>query len=143
MTSEDIRKLLEAATPGPWRDGQEGNKVLVYGPNGMTEHSGLIANVFKRRSNARLIAAAPDLAAEVLRLHEQAAFRDEADTLMAHTRNAELDALRSELAAKDLELAEWRTWGVIEVMIRNPNVDSFVREKEAEIAALRAKLEGE
>jgi hypothetical protein len=37
------------------------------------------------------------LAAEVLRLREQAARRDEADALMAHTRNAELDALRAEV----------------------------------------------
>lgn len=47
-------------TPGPWRDGQAGN-LRVYGPDGMGEHSGLIAEVFKSRANARLIAAAPDL----------------------------------------------------------------------------------
>lgn len=32
---------------------------------------------------------------------------------------------------------QWRTWGVIEIMIRNPNVDSFVKEKEAELTRLR------
>lgn len=35
------------------------------------------------------------------------------------------------------ELDQWRTWGVIEVMIRNPNVDSFVKEKEAQETHLR------
>ena len=39
------------------------------------------------------------------------------------------------------ELAQWRKWGVIEIMIRNPNVDSFVKETEAEIARLRALAE--
>jgi hypothetical protein len=47
-------------TPGPWRDGQDGN-MRVYGPDGMGEHSGLIAVVYKGRANAQLIAAAPDL----------------------------------------------------------------------------------
>jgi len=51
-------------TPGPWREGEEGN-MRVYGPDGMGEHSGLIAHVFKSRANAHLIAAAPDLLAAV------------------------------------------------------------------------------
>jgi hypothetical protein len=84
MTNEQIREMLEAATPGPWRDGQEGN-IRVYGPDGMAEHSGLIANVFKGRANARLIAAAPDLAAEVLRLRE--ALRE----IIEHTRNSGIE----------------------------------------------------
>jgi hypothetical protein len=44
----------------------------------------------------------------------------------------------TELERLRAEVAQWRTWGVIEVMIRNPNVDSFVKEKEAEITRLRA-----
>ena len=47
-------------TPAPWRKGQWGNN-RVYGFDGMGEHSGLIAVVFKGRANARLIAAAPDM----------------------------------------------------------------------------------
>jgi hypothetical protein len=47
-------------TPGPWVEGQDGNN-RVYGPDGMGEHSGLIAVVYKGRANVSLIAAAPDL----------------------------------------------------------------------------------
>ena len=36
-------------------------------------------------------------------------------------------------------LRQWATWGVIEVAVRNPNVSSFVTEKEAEIARLTAR----
>lgn len=35
---------------------------------------------------------------------------------------------------------QWRNWGVIEVMIRNPNVDSFVREKEIEVERLWKRI---
>lgn len=35
---------------------------------------------------------------------------------------------------------QWRDYCVIEVMIRNPNVDSFVREKEAEVEGLWARI---
>ena len=52
---------MSGHTPGPWCEGQEGNH-RVYGPDGMGEHSGLIAVVYKGRANARLIAAAPDMA---------------------------------------------------------------------------------
>lgn len=49
-----------APTPGPWREGQDGN-MRVYGPDAQGDDSGLIAEVFKNgRANARLIAAAPD-----------------------------------------------------------------------------------
>ena len=51
-------------TPAPWSEGMDGNS-RVYGPDGMGEHSGLVANVFKGRGNVKLIAAAPDLLAVV------------------------------------------------------------------------------
>lgn len=38
------------------------------------------------------------------------------------------------------ELYQWRTWGVIEIMIRNPSVMEFARDKEAEIERLRRLL---
>jgi hypothetical protein len=47
-------------TPGPWKEGIDGNP-RVYGPDGMGEHSGLVAVVLKGRGNVRLIAAAPEL----------------------------------------------------------------------------------
>ncbi|TAA49052.1 hypothetical protein [Shinella sp. JR1-6] len=53
---EAIEKAMEGVTPGPWREGTEGNQ-RVYGPDGMGEHSGLIANIFKGRANTRYIAA--------------------------------------------------------------------------------------
>ena len=49
-------------TPGPWSMGVDGNS-RVYGPDCMGEHSGLIANVFKSRDNARAISAVPDMIA--------------------------------------------------------------------------------
>lgn len=48
------------ATPGPWTEGIEGN-LRIYGPDGMGEHSGLIAQVYKGRENLRLMLAARDL----------------------------------------------------------------------------------
>lgn len=57
--------MSEQHTPGPWSEGIDGNS-RVYGPDGMGEHSGLIANVFKGRANVRLIAAAPDLLAAMV-----------------------------------------------------------------------------
>ena len=51
---------MSGHTPGPWREGIEGNN-RVYGPDGRGDDSGLIAVVYKGRGNIRLIAAAPDL----------------------------------------------------------------------------------
>lgn len=59
----ELRRLAEAATPGPWHDGAAGN-FRVYGPDGRDVHSGPIAEVAHRRdpttrrSNAAYIAAA-------------------------------------------------------------------------------------
>lgn len=60
----------QSFTPGPWRDGQDGN-CRVYGPDGQGEHSGLIAVVYKGRANAHLIAAAPALYAALVDLVRQ------------------------------------------------------------------------
>lgn len=61
--------LIDGTTPGPWRKGQEGN-TRVYGPDGMGAHSGLIAS-FCRCADVRLVAAAPTLAADTLRLLDE------------------------------------------------------------------------
>jgi len=59
-----------------------------------------------------------------------------------------LQYLREEVVRLEWELANWRTWGVIEVAIRNPNVSSYMDEwegrtikAEAERDRLRAALE--
>ena len=72
MTPDEIEQMkadIEAGTPGPWRAGQHGN-FRVYGPDGIGEHSGLIAEVLKGKANAYRIARVPDLEAEALRLRE-------------------------------------------------------------------------
>jgi chromosome segregation ATPase len=40
----------------------------------------------------------------------------------------------------EAELRDWKNWGVIEVMVRNPNVDSFVKEAEQRIAKAEAEI---
>ena len=56
------------------------------------------------------------------------------------------DALAA-LRAAQQELREWRTWGVIEIAVRNPNVSSYVDhwegrtlKAESELTALRTRL---
>jgi hypothetical protein len=88
------------------------------------------------------------LEAEVLRLREQAAFRDEADTLMAHSRNAELDALRAEVVAKNAALCEAKhglEWAQIHLREKADTTSFSVDQALISVnAALRAKLaEGE
>ena len=58
--------LIDGTTPGPWREGQDGNS-RVYGPDGMGALSGLVAS-FCRRADARLVTASPTLAVDNLRL---------------------------------------------------------------------------
>lgn len=77
---EEIRAAAALATPGPWRAQGE----LVFPPSGRAvartvsvgEHvSGRNshANVARRRANSELLAAAPELLAEVQRLRGEAA----------------------------------------------------------------------
>ena len=71
-------------TPGPWQEGRSGNN-RVYGPDKQGSRSGLIAVVYKGRANARLIAAAPETAAERDRLKainaELVLFAQQAETV--------------------------------------------------------------
>lgn len=48
----------------------------------------------------------------------------------------EVERLREELA----NWQNWRNWGVVEIMVRNPSVAEFVRDKEAEIKRLHAAV---
>lgn len=47
---------------------------------------------------------------------------------------------KGEIERLKSELEQWRTWGVIEIMVRNPNVFEFVKDKEAEIDRLTRQL---
>ena len=67
---EQVKEALEGATPGSWREGVEGN-MRVYGPDTAGQDSGLIASVFKGRTNARLIALAPAMARALIAQEER------------------------------------------------------------------------
>jgi hypothetical protein len=47
---------------------------------------------------------------------------------------------REQLDAINDELKNWQTWGVIEVAIRNVNVNSYVDDREKQIATLTARI---
>ena len=62
-----IQKRCDAATKGPWIEGQDG----IYGPGGDYENSGLLAVVCKGRGNTTFIAhARTDIPALLQRLRE-------------------------------------------------------------------------
>jgi hypothetical protein len=67
MTDEDLRALLDAATKGPWQPGEMLPNV-VFNWSVPPDHPDATIAETRNEANARLIAAAPDLAAEVLRL---------------------------------------------------------------------------
>lgn len=74
LTDDEIRALLDGATPGPWAwDDRRGWAYLSGG--GWIQFARVAVEVDDKpnaegQANARLIAAAPSLAAEVLRLRE-------------------------------------------------------------------------
>lgn len=73
MKTDELKALLARATPGPWhKDGQMWDQI-VWSDNEtrvcfMAHSNGL--NDARDEANARLIAAAPDLAADNIRLRE-------------------------------------------------------------------------
>ena len=70
LSTTNLKRLLAEATPGPWKHDDEVGEILgaYYEKNGM----GYIPNVgYADDSNADLIALAPELAEEVLRMREQ------------------------------------------------------------------------
>lgn len=78
MNTETLQKLLDDATPGPWvveENGPSWGWVEVKGPSfkvsGPTQATDLTyEDTAIRKNDARLIALAPELAAEVIRLRE-------------------------------------------------------------------------
>lgn len=77
MTTDELKALLAKATRGPWKwrlkDGPEWflSPGILKVEGGMTD--GTPMGDMTDRANARLIAMAPDLAAEVIALREQKA----------------------------------------------------------------------
>lgn len=63
ISTEELWKLLDEVTPGPWR------KVFYGGPDDVGYTVDGVGYAFCD-ADANLIAAAPDLAAEVIRLRE-------------------------------------------------------------------------
>lgn len=61
---------------------------------------------------------------------------------------AQIESLVDERTAMQTELSQWRTWGIVEIAVRNPNVASYMDEwegratkAEAELSTLRAERE--
>jgi hypothetical protein len=104
MKSEQIREMLEAATPGPWTFDRTDDpwRGSIDGASGTDRSWGMLAKVVVRMegdvgdlpegiANARLIAAAPDLAAEVLRLRDELASG-------SFYKESDIDAMQDEIA---------------------------------------------
>lgn len=115
METEKLEALLKAATPGPWRvgtigltnDGQrpilaEETRIgLADSQSDFKRGSGWKHECETREVNAALIAAAPDLAAEVLRLRAENAQLVAANQALVAA-NADLEAFKAE-ALKRIE----------------------------------------
>jgi hypothetical protein len=77
MKDDELRKLLDGATPGPWRPGASTFFAGLDGPACMRVYTDHPPTEFELTgdnlaANARLIAAAPALAREVIALREAA-----------------------------------------------------------------------
>lgn len=84
-TSNDtLRALLDAASPGPWRVDEEpdsdcvwGSRATVYDADGDKVCADTVGGLWAMSiEDARLIALAPALASEVIRLRARAALED-------------------------------------------------------------------
>jgi hypothetical protein len=147
MNSEQIREMLEAATPGEWAtdvsdfgmSNTGGAYIGVY-----EEYAGTLAHVLCRdmvgrggdrpfEANAKLFAASKYLAAEVLRLRDEVS-----DALAAH--KIELDRRMK----AEAEVAHLR--GALLALVdeyADPMLESEGPAYRTARAALRAKMEGE
>lgn len=95
LTPERVRELLAAATPGPWtheRIGFGGHEVTMDARGGV---------FVDRVHDAALIAAAPDLAADVLALHDALARVTREREAAVAARDALVTAVRAYLESVD------------------------------------------
>lgn len=101
MDSDAIRKLLDEATPGPWRlyeDKCEEDEYRARIAGGIFILADLNGpNYAHQAPNARLIAAAPDLAAEVLRLRDRLIAEEEVKIRLAYIAAEEIGKLEGAL----------------------------------------------
>lgn len=69
MTLDDLKRLMAEATPGPWQPG-ELLSCMIYNWHVAPDHPEAVIAEAYSEANASLIAAAPDLAAQVIKLTE-------------------------------------------------------------------------
>lgn len=125
MTDDQVRALLDGATPGPWRaDGEPWNRIVWSSADNrvcfMAHSSGL--NDARDIATSNLVAAAPDLARALLdaraerdRLFRRATLAEEwrdHDKARAEKAEADRDRLAAELAQTptDPEPGDGWTW---------------------------------
>lgn len=117
MTIYDrARDALNNATPGPWEayDPGDGTARLYGGDNQhlvkavSSAHPAIAAQVYLERADGELAALAPELAAEVVRLHDELreiADEWEADAKYQHKHMGSSEAEASEAAAARIRAA--------------------------------------
>lgn len=133
MTREQVAALLDGTTPGPWRLGSWGDNVFGTGPKDQwlpicrvkrddapLEESG-------DAKDARLIAAAPDLARQLLAAMDQLADADMAQAALVE-RAAGLCKVQASLSkTNEYDLAWCRCAGHLEYEIRALAPDAGVK----------------
>lgn len=106
MDNDTIRKLLDEATPGPWSLYETRRRMITHVSAGTwTDFASVCTRLVgddepdaEGVANARLIAAAPYLAAEVLRLRERLLAKDDETIRLAAIAGEEISKLKDALA---------------------------------------------
>jgi len=101
MTPDELRKLADEATPGPWVWEAEPEALVAIAPGRPTiiEGGGCEGLVIEREADARLIALAPDLARRCAELGEALAriqrgiAAEESDEVIGYMRGEARSAL--------------------------------------------------
>lgn len=115
---ERLERAAKAATPGPWakRESKDGFTSVCYG-DGVTHP-------------AEFIWQKSAVTSEI---------RETDGAFIAEANPAAILALLASFRTLESENRSLKSCGMIELMMTNPNADSFVREKESHIAELESE----
>lgn len=140
LTNEQVQALraaAEKATPGEWREGVDGNQRL-YGPDGRSLDSGLIASFVRRRDLSYIAAANPQTVLALLA--ERDALKRERDEAREALESARTSMRNARGAVESNQVEDKDVRGTLNQAIQR--INSFLAARSALSDANAAEREG-